>query len=243
MILIALFFGQVFAQSKLEMGEKAWNLKVGAGVHVRTNFRKDNKAQYYKGDPIVLPLPYARLKMDRLEIEPDRARWSFFKNMLFALDARVQYLGYTYQADGMAVRHKSLFAGAGMRILLFKLDWVKDVTDKSRGAYYSAELIIPIPYGKGHLSTLSAEIEFWDRNGVDYYFGVKEEEATADRPAYNPTRERIYHYRWINYIQLSKNWLMRIVPEYRYFGDRIKYSPTVAKREEFAFTMGIVYDF
>lgn len=243
LILLTFFSAQVLAQSKMELGEKAWNLKVGGGLHARTNFRKDNQAKYYKGDPIVLPLPYARLKMSRLEVEPDRALWSFAKNLWFSLDARLQYLGYTYQAEGMAVRHKSLFAGAGIRFLLFKLDWVRDISEKSHGAYYSAEFIIPIPYGKGHLSTLSAEIEFWDQKGMNYYFGVKEDEATAMRPSYTPTRDHILHFRWINYFKLNKRWLMRVVPEYRYFGDRIKNSPTVSKREEYAFTMGIVYDF
>jgi len=243
-IILGIFLIQgAHAKGLASFSEHQWNLKVGLGIYAATNIRYKNQSNFRKDDPILIPLPYIRLKLSRLEIMPDKVVWIFAKSLLWQLDMRANYIGHDYKTDGLAHRHNTIFGGVALRFLIFKFEVLKDLENKSKGTAYSTAAIIPIPLAGGSSITLQGEIEHWDGNYVNYYFGVKDSEATSTRPAYHGMWETDYYFQMISMIKITPHWIMRFTPGYRIFGPRIANSPTVTTKKEWSTVMGMVYEF
>lgn len=223
--------------------EKDKTFQVLAGGYFQTNIRLNNQVTYYDTAPVKAFFPYARFKWNRFSITPDAARYVILDSLALKIDLRLSYKGHAYKTDGMATRHDTIYAGVGLRILMIKLEALKDISGLSDAAIYSIAAILPIPLGKFGFITLQAEIEYWDGKYVDYYFGVRQNEVTSTRPYYKGSWAKDYNFKIMGQFFLSQHWIMRFTPAYRYYDEIITNSPTVTKRKEYSLLMGIGYDF
>ncbi len=231
------------ARSVFSRYEKDKTFQILVGGYVQNNIRVNNQVKYYNTDPVRAFFPYVRIKYNAFSITPDAVRLVITKSLLFKFDLRLSYKGHAYETDGMAKRRNSIFGGVGMRILMLKLEALKDLSGFSNSAIYSAAIVIPIPLGKYGIITLQAEIEYWEGKYVDYYFGVREDEVTPTRPYYKGSWASDYNFKIEGQFFLSPHWIMRITPAFRYYDQTIFDSPTVTKRREYSVLAGFGYQF
>jgi outer membrane scaffolding protein for murein synthesis (MipA/OmpV family) len=110
-----------------------------------------------------------------------------------SLRLRLAYRGDGYEADdspvltGMAERKGGLWAGAAiawdLAFLQLSAEWAADVSSHSKGQRLKLQAEHDIQLGKLKL-TPRLGFERLDAKTVDYYYGVRSDEARVDRPAY-----------------------------------------------------------
>jgi len=242
-IIFLLISFSVEAENPFALKEKRYNLKAGLGVMVRTNIRKHNQAFLRKNDPVVAPLPYLRFKLSRLEVASDKVKWIFAQSLFWETDVRIDYRGHDYEANQMTDRRKSIFGGIALRFLIFKVEWLHDLLNYSTGETFSTMIAVPLLFTKKITIVGQAEIEYWNRLYVNYYFGVRPNEAMTTRPEFNGNKERSYCYQLTTMINISKNLLLRNNLLYRKYGPNIYNSPTVRTSKEYEAVLGLVYEF
>ncbi len=243
-ILILFFFlTSLCSASPFSIAEKSYNLKLGAGLRVKSNIRKNDTSLFKQNDPSIAPFPFIRFKLSHFELEPDRAKIIFSRSLLWDMDIRVHYRGHEYNTFDMAHRHKTMFGGVALRFLLFKFKLLKDLQNKSDAEIMIVSMIIPAPIGKDTTILLQADIEYWDSDYINYYFGVRDSEAKAGREAYNGKKDKSYRFQSTFITRFSSNWMTRINLAYRKYGDQVANSPTVKRANEIDFLTGIVYEF
>lgn len=240
---LCLFSFKVSAKDPFTLSEKSYNLKIGLGLRIKSNIRLHDTTTFKKNDPIITPFPYMRFKISRFELEPDKAKYAFVRNMWWDIDMRVHYTGHEYNDDDMAHRHKTLFGGLSLRFLLFKAKILKDLQNKSNAEIMIFSAVLPLAFTPGTTILLQGDIEYYDSEYVNYYFGVKQSEVKEGRPYYKGVKEKSYHFESIFMTRFSKNWLTRINAGYRKYGKRIEKSPTVKRANELDLLMGLVYEF
>lgn len=240
---VFLFIYSTYAKDPFTLAEKSYNLKLGAGIRVKSNIRLHDTTALKKNDPILAPFPYMRFKISRFELEPDKAKLTFVRNMWWDIDMRVRYTGHEYNTDDMSHRHKTLFGGVSARLLLFKAKILKDLQNKSNAEIVIFSAVLPLAFTKDTTILLQGDIEYYDSDYVDYYFGVKESEAKKGRPAYKGVKEKAYHFESIFMTRFSQSWLTRLNLGYRKYGKRIEKSPTVKRANELDLLFGVVYEF
>lgn len=232
-----------YSKDPFSITEKSYNLKIGAGFRVKSNIRLHDTTAFKKNDPILAPFPYMRFKIARFELEPDKAKFIITRNLWWDFDIRVHYTGHEYNDEDMLHRHKTIFGGASFRFLLFKAKILKDLQNKSNAEIMIFSAVLPLPISDATKILLQGDIEYYDGDYVNYYFGVKENEAKVGRAKYTPSREKSYHGEAIFMTRFSENWMTRVNFGYRKYGKRIENSPTVKRANELDFLTGIVYEF
>lgn len=231
------------ARSRFTIKEKPKAFQLLVGGYFQTNIRLNNQVTYYDTTPVKAFFPYARIKWNKFSLTPDAAKLVIYKGLWARLDLRLSYKGHPYKTDGMAVRHNTIYAGVGLRLLMMKLEALKDISGLSNAGIYSIAAILPIPLGKFGLITLQAEIEYWDGKYVDYYFGVRQNEVTSTRPYYKGKWAKDYNFKMMGQFFLTKHWIMRFTPGFRYYDQTISDSPTVTNKREYSVLLGIGYNF
>ncbi|OAD21750.1 MltA-interacting MipA [Candidatus Thiomargarita nelsonii] len=150
--------------------------------------------------------------------------------------------------DGMEDRDLSLDGGiaASWRqgTVEFKFSAVTDLLNKSSGKEITASLAKTyILTRQMTLLTPSIGLKWQNDNFVNYYYGVKDSEARANRPAYTGKAT-------VNYIvavnatySLTKRSTLFADIEYERFGDDIYDSPLVDKDQIFSVFLGYGWQF
>ncbi|MFG6459204.1 MipA/OmpV family protein [Roseateles sp. BYS96W] len=107
---------------------------------------------------------------------------------------RIKYDNEGFEADdsprlaGMAERKGGFWGGAAVSwrnpVAPLTLEWLADLSGHSKGS--KLQLQAERRFGWGPLGlTPRVQLQWLDRKYVDYYFGVRASEATADRAAYD----------------------------------------------------------
>jgi outer membrane protein len=81
------------------------------------------------------------------------------------------------------------------------------------------------------------------KNHVDYYYGVREDEATLSRPAYSGKTTYNLDITITAIINLSSNWRWLTIVNREGFGAGIKDSPIVDRNFSYAFITSLNYKF
>lgn len=123
--------------------------------------------------------------------------------------------------EGMEDRDFSIDAGlaAGYRVEKvgqFEASWVTDVLDRSDGSEFELGYTALFRAG-GFTFVPNLSVKFQDEDVVDYYYGVRPDEATAARPAYrgdsavvpelSVTAMRELSPQWTLYARIGHAWL------------------------------------
>lgn len=242
-IFILLLYSEDIHAGPFSIDEKSYNLKVGLGIRLRTNIRKDNSLSYKDNNPIFIPFPFARLKFSKLEIEPDKIKFVFVRNAFLEIDTRVNYKGHDYNHATMGHRHKTAFAGFTLRLFMFRLKFLHDIQDKSGGSIARLSGLLPLYFSDETKLLLQAGFEYWDHKYVDYYFGVRINEVTSTRSYYKGQKQQSIFGKAIYIKQLSEHFLTRITFSFRRWDGHLIDSPTVATTKIFDSVAGVVYEF
>ena len=198
------------------------------------------------GVPILyLSNKYFRFFANQLDIHLiDNERFTF------GVKAEARFDGFEAADDpffaGMEDRDGGIFAGirAEYRTDYGNIvgEWQTDVSGKSDGSYGSLGSYWTIETGRGEWVPKVA-LEYYDSSYTDYYFGVRANEATADRPAY--TADSALHLDvGVDYFyKLTERQKLIASVKYRHYGSEVKDSPLVDASGSPRFNIGYLYTF
>lgn len=178
------------AQTERASGTSSWGLGIGlaSSQQAYTDIDRDNEAIpliYFENDYVQLFGPRAEIKLPGLQISESN-------ELEFNLVAKYDSSGYeegdSRILDGMDDRDGGFWAGAVMRweheLFDVSAEWLADASSKSDGQRVTVELERSWRWGE-HITLTPRLAAVWqDKEYVDYYFGVRSDEARFDRPTY-----------------------------------------------------------
>ncbi len=172
------------------------------------------------------------------------------ERFMFGVKAEARFDGFEASDDpffaGMEDRDGGIFAGVRAEYKTdygnFVGEWQTDVSGKSDGAYGSLGSYWTIDAGRGRWVPKVA-LEYYDSSYTDYYFGVRADEATADRPAYSA--DSALH------VDLGVDYFHRLTDrqqliaslKYRHYDSAVKDSPLVDSSGSPRINIGYLYTF
>lgn len=224
------------------------NFGVGLGLF-------NGSVEYKDIDTKIYVLPILTYESENFNLSPTRGEYhfQFSNNMWLSAIGALRLQGY--KADdsvtfkGMDDRKIGFDLGASanfydQQIGLLSLEWLTDVTGKSKGDEVTAAWSYPFE-GKSLTITPSLFWRWQSADLVNYYYGVKEKEAVGNRVAYSPkSTSNLGAAISLNYPLSESTSLFSGVSAYS-LGNEIKNSPLVddGKRLGYSASIGLVYKF
>lgn len=129
---------------------------------------------------------------------------------------------------GMAKRKSSLDAGVELQVNVqqwrYELGVLADALTHSKG--YELNSAMSYQYQKGPFFMVpKLSVYFVDKKMVDYYYGVRSEEATAERAAYQAGSAIHYGLGVTFATPIVAGGMTRLGIEHRWYGDSVAHSP------------------
>lgn len=176
----------------------------------------------------------------------------FINNKKFMLGVKLEARFDGFEADddpyfaGMEDRDGGFFAGVRAEYKTdfgnFVGEWQTDVSDESDGAYGAIGGYWPIETRLGLLVPKLA-LEYYDSNYTDYYFGVRADEVTENRPAYTADSALHIDVGMDYFLELTKRHQLIASLKYRHYDSTVKDSPLVDASGSPRINIGYLYTF
>ena len=147
---------------------------------------------------------------------------------------------------GMARRHPHTDVG-----LALELSWAlgqssfsvqQDVSGRSQGLLASYTHSLPWPIGQVVVAP-TLRLDLMTARHVDYYYGVRREEALPDRAAYRGRQAVNISGGYLLSWMLAPEWMLYQGVEYTWLGDAITDSPLVDRDHLVSGVLGVTYSF
>lgn len=204
---------------------------IGAGV-------ASVQSPYKNVDVDNTAVPYLYYEGERFSASFDSMSYSFVKGDSFELSVlgKVRYMGYEAKDSstltGMKKRDNSIdlgmSAGVGGNWGILSISAVSDVSDRHEGE--EVEVTYLAPFGDDVWSVTPYIGARWQsKELVDYYYGVRKNEARLGRPQF-AGEDTVNTFIGIDTTyRLSQNWQLASGLDYTRLGDEIKNSPIVSR--------------
>ena len=214
---------------------------------------------YVGADASIQPIPIVELYSGRWFVQGIRAGYRFVDTESIDFDVRVRFRFSGLDPDdspfldGMEERRETVEAGLGLDWELarawrgaFELELraFADVLGRSDGFESSVDLGWRRGFGTGKMNLLPAVVMVYQRaDQVDYYYGVRPDEARPGRPAFqgeavfNPRASVLFVYRF------TQRWGLTTLVSVDFFDDEITSSPIVDQSSELFGLVGLAYSF
>jgi outer membrane protein len=218
-----------------------------------------SKQQSYTGigrDTLVVPLIYfenrwVQLLGPRLELKLPDLEWGKDQQLSFGASIELDGSGYRGSdapiLNGMAKRKDGILAGPSAKWSNPFADvsavWLRDASGASKGQQFRFGLERSFHVGEHFMFTPSATAIWLDSKYANYYYGVRNAEARADRPTYAVDSTLNME------LSLRTDWLVDehqavfMSLGYTALGSEIKDSPLTDRAGETRVFMGYLYRF
>ena len=214
----------------------------------------------YKGtdrETRVLPMisyenRYVKLGGPNLELKLPGIELSDSQRLNFGVMTQL-FDGAGYEAKdspalaGMSERKSSIWVGAKMEwendLADVKLEWLGDASGKSKGQRLALGLERKIMLIPRLMLIPQVGVEWVDKKYVDYYYGVRDSEATAGRAAYTGKATLNPEISLSGIYRFDRHHSMMLNVGVRSFGKEIKNSPIVGRSTENRVMLGYKYSF
>jgi hypothetical protein len=218
-----------------------YELSLGPTFNIHSNIRKSNLNRFEKSDPIIEPIPAFLFRYGTIFLNKDGLGSLLFHKNTFNLLGFGILEGEPYSTTGLHERKKGFFLGGIAKYHMAELIFYKDFF-KNKGASMKLNLapeyfpkldwkIIPQMY-----------VQYWDRDYVDYYFGVRPDEVTSERKAF--IGKFTFNYgTMIEAMHFVDKWTFVLDVGIKFYGTEVYTSPTVVRSNELRFITGILYKF
>ncbi|MBQ1782781.1 MAG: MipA/OmpV family protein [Gammaproteobacteria bacterium] len=183
----------------------------------------------YRHEQLEFSLTYGNY-MEEISEEGYDSTWGDKVDELIGIDTR--------EADG----------NLGLRLLhenrrnIYSLEFGRDVTG-SHNSYIGELSYTHIEQVRNADLRFNAVLTYFHQDVVDYYFGVRGSEVTANRPAYAPGASYRVHTSLSALQPISESWLFESGLGVSYYGQEIADSPLVASPFEGMLMLGVHYVF
>lgn len=223
---------------------RAWG--AGALMFISSN-------PYRGGDTVVRVFPALTFVGEHLFIVGPRAGLNFYRDRLLNanLVADVKFAGEAFEEqgflEGMAKRRDTVMAGldSSLRALgpfRLELSAMTDVLDRHNGQ--EVNLSLTRTWRRTSWSVAPGAGVVWRSASFnDYYYGVRDEEATPVRPAYDPGASVEFFARIFGRLELSTSWSLLGSIRLELLSDDVQDSPIVDKSLVTTSFIGVNYAF
>ncbi|XOV77663.1 MAG: MipA/OmpV family protein [Aestuariibacter sp.] len=200
----------------------------------------------------VLPVPFFTYEGEDMDIGLGSISFHIVssEHLRLSVDGQVRFNGYeaseSAALNGMEDRDFAFDAGISGE---FFGEWggvtaraLKDVTGTHDG--YELSLAYQYPFPMGNLIVIpSIGVAWQSEELVTYYYGVKPQEATAERAEYSADSTLIPYAEIMVGYQLNRNWQLLSGASYTALGSEIKNSPIIEESHELSAFAAIKYTF
>ncbi|MBP1610214.1 MAG: scaffolding protein for murein-synthesizing holoenzyme putative outerrane protein, partial [Acidobacteria bacterium] len=207
-----------------------FSFALGAGVIV-------SPRPYVGADFRVFPIPSVELEYKGWFFRGIRGGYSFIQTerLTASLYAQARFTGLEGDSSpflgGMEDRKKSMDAGIELsyrgRPVGFRINYLGDVLGRNKGQEATILVTSGVPLGRRGIVIGGIGPRWLSGNHVDYYYGVRENEATPSRPAYSGKATYNLDINITAIINLSSHWRWLMIVNREGFGAGIKDSPIV----------------
>jgi MipA family protein len=220
------------------------DLSVGAGVVFAPR-------PYVGASEEVIPIPVFNVRYKWLFAEGIRGGAQFLRQGRLAGNVYLQANFEGLEADdspalaGMENRSKSLDAGAEVvfraRPVGFRVNVLTDVLGRNNGQEFSVQAVTGAPLGSRGFLLASIGPRWISANRVDYNYGVRESEATPDRPAYTGTASWNWDLTLGATVRIAGKWSVFALFSREAFGKPIEQSPIVDRTAGYSLISSLTY--
>lgn len=174
-------------------GSSSWGIGLGLGSAQKPYTDIDRETDvipliYFENDYLRVFGPTAEFKLPSLRMG-DSQQLNF--NIVAKYDSSGYEEGDSRILDGMDDRDGGFWAGAKVEwendLVNVHAEWLADVSGDSDGQRFTLGLERTWMFGDRIMLTPRLNAIWQDKEYVDYYFGVRSEEARFDRPTYEGT--------------------------------------------------------
>lgn len=251
-ILLALLFVGFFAQAEKEdppinkwgrppSSEPEMSFSLGVGALIGHNHRVDNQTWPYNAKTYVRFIPMGEFRYGPLSIMGPFVSLRLYQSRDWGFSLKTGMAGDQYRGLGMEERDWSYFGGASARYKWVEFSYMGDLQSTSSGNIYSISTGPRFPLSKNIFLITSIAATYYDAHYANYYYGVRAEEATLDRPAYSIKRAWVYSLNLRPLIQLSQRWTLMPMVRLSFYSPEITDSPTVRDEPSISGLVGITY--
>jgi outer membrane protein len=201
----------------------------------------------------VFPVPAIGLQYKRWFVQGIRGGYSVLQSDRFTANAFAQVRFRGLEPDdspflaGMEERKKSLDAGVEFiysgRPLGFRASFLTDTLGRSNGQELSLLAVSGIPLGRRGIILFGIGPRWMSQSRVDYYFGVRDTEATASRPAYTADATWNLDINLSAVINLRSKWSLVALVNREGLGSSITDSPLVERSSAYALIVSLSRNF
>ncbi len=161
-------------------------ISIGAGGAIKNNIRQDNQYRNGHADVLFNPIPLLQISWGPVFIGQQGLTASFVGNREKSLYLNLNNLGDRYDGEGMESRRTSWFAGIGLKYKKLNLLISRDINGRSKGSKYNISYAEFYTINKTFFTRSSLGLDCFSKNFAEYYYGVKNNEATSNRQEYHP---------------------------------------------------------
>ena len=207
---------------------------------------------YKNVDPTVYPIPVVVAVSAPFYFKIDTAGCRLFSdsNMTFDVIGKLRTDGYNSEdsetLDGMHNRNMTVDVGGEFAI---SGNWGKlytsiltDAMGQHDGQEFRVTYAKPLEFEKSKISPFVG-FTLLSSNLADYYYGVRDDEARAGRPAYNPGASVNWFVGLDANYQLNNDWTLLTTITYYWLDSDIRNSPIVNKDYTISILAGAMYRF
>jgi len=201
----------------------------------------------------VFPIPSLSLEYKRWFFQGIRGGYSFVKSDRFTanLFAQARFRGLEPEDSpfltGMEERKKSMDAGLEFiysgRPVGFRASFLTDTLGRSKGQEVSLLAVSGVPLGRRGIILVGIGPRWLSQNRVDYYYGVRESEATPERPAYTAQATWNLDINVTAIINVSSKWSFVAILNREGLGSSIRNSPIVERSSAYGLVTSLSYSF
>lgn len=228
-----LLFPTFSLQAEKPQSEKADNsqLSVGYGVAIKKNIRVGNEYKRGNKNTTIDGIPLVQANYGRFTLGPQGATIRAWGDMKTSASVVLNIGGDRYEASGMKGRKKGVFAGALFKWGLFSLLATRDMENKSEGwsTQFSYNEVFVVT--QELLLRTSLYVKWYDQDYANYYYGVKPEEATATRPAYETSGYFTPGLGFLSIYKINNEIQFLIGLNFEFMSKKIQNSPTVINQD------------
>ena len=225
-------------------GTDHFDLSVGGGVVL-------SPRPYVGASEEAFPIPVVNVRYKWLFVEGIRGGAQFLRQGKLTGNVYLQANFEGFNADdspylaGMENRSKSADAGVEVvyraRPVGFRVNVLTDVLGRNNGQEYSAHALTGAPLGSRGFLLASIGPRWISANRVDYNYGVRESEATPDRPAYTGTSSWNWDLTLGATVRIAGRWSVFVLFSREAFGKPIEQSPIVDRTAGYSLVSSFTY--
>lgn len=206
-------------------------LSVGYGVAVKKNIRVGNEYKNGNKNVTLDGIPLIQANYGRFTLGPQGATIRAVGDAKTSASVVLNISGDRYEAQGMKGRKKGVFAGALFKWSLFSLLATRDVENKSQGWSTQISYNEVFVVTKELLLRSSLYMKWNDQDYANYYYGVKPEEATAIRPAYETSGYFTPGIGLLSIYMINKEFQFMMGLNFEFLSEKVQNSPTVINQD------------